>query len=127
MRVAIDQRAGVHCEELTYDAVNPQQIVDIIDRLDGSKHTLVSLDRGDGWQMCIGGGAVSFIVTRSSEDDQNFTLPNEDGTLEKEVELCVGGQYAEFSESIVVNKDLACQAMILFFDRKENELTWLLE
>ena len=124
MKLFIDSRVANRSSDIELECQGVEHAVAAVEKLNGCEHTLLSMERSDGWQLCVGGGGAGFIVTLSSVDDRNFTLLNPDGDDGNVVELCAGGQFAEYPRSIVVDKDEVSKAVVDFFLGKEMELNW---
>lgn len=124
MKLFIDDRFANLSNDIELECHGLEQAINALESLDGQKHTLLSIDRSDGWQLCVGGGAENFVVTLSSKDDDNFTLLNCSGNGDDFVELCAGGQFSDYPANIVVSKCEACSAIRDFFDRNEMRLSW---
>ncbi|WP_454254159.1 hypothetical protein [Pseudomonas sp. Marseille-Q8238] len=127
MKLVIDDRYENKNNDVVLDCCSSEQAIDALYKMDGRQHTLLVLERNDGWQLCIGGGGREFVVTLSSRSDENFTLlnPNEGG--EELVELCAGGQFAEFPREIVVDRELVGTVIHKFFNKEEGFLNWMLD
>lgn len=123
MKLFIDDRVGNRSRDVELEHCDFEQTIAVLGKLNGKEHTLVSIERDDGWQLCVGGGE-GFVVTLSSQCDENFTLLNPEGDSGEVVELCAGGQFSEFSRDIVVDETMAAKAICKFFSGEEMELSW---
>ncbi|MBO9166777.1 hypothetical protein [Rhizobium sp. L245/93] len=123
MQLNIDKREGVH--NLNIRVPDADEIVTLnwLSKLNGQQHTLISLERDDGWQVMVGGGPIYYIVTLGNADE-NLTLENSSGDEAKMVELCAGGQYGEYPESFCVDREQAANAVSLFFQGQEQQVGW---
>ena len=124
MKLTIDNRKankGSHTEHVnaTYDFANL-----LMNSLDGTNHTLLVLEREDKWQMMIGGGNERYVVTLSSQKDENYVLENLVANGKAEVELCAGGQVGYYPDNIVVDVCCAREAIGKFYSGLEAELAW---
>lgn len=124
MKLFIDDRVANRNSDVELECHGYEQAIAAVERLNGQGHTLVSIERVDGWQLCVGGGGSDFVVTLSSQCDENFTLLNPNGDDGSMVELCAGGQFSEFPRSVVVDKIEVYKAICSFFLGKEMELNW---
>jgi hypothetical protein len=124
MRFIFDNRVGNLNKDIVCEDCSVDKALMALNELDGERHTLLSLERPDGWQLCVGGGPKGFIVTLSSQSGKNLTLLNVFGNDEEAVELCAGGQFSDFPLSIVVDKDLVAKAIASFFEKNEKKLEW---
>jgi len=124
MKLIIDNRNKNQNTDLITNNSSKSNALNSLELLDGIKHTLLSLERADGWRMDIGGGDGNYIVSAVSSSTNCLTLINPDGDYTLLVELCAGGQYAEFPHNIVVTEILAKNAICNFFDKSENKLNW---
>ncbi len=120
MKLSIDNRVSNLNTDSLFFNIEKKEAFDYLEKLDGNHHTLLSLERNDGAIMLIGGGNEQYIVTVTCRDNILTLLANEVGT--DEIELCAGGQYANFPPQIVVEKNLAQTALNQFYDFKENTL-----
>lgn len=124
MKLFIDDRVANRSGDIELECHGYEQAIAALGRLNGQKHTLVSIERADGWQLCVGGGGADFVVTLSSQYDENFTLLNPSGDDGSVVELCAGGQFADFSRNVFVGEVEASKTIHNFFFGKEMELNW---
>ena len=124
MQLVIDEREGVHNQDLKIVNADRSAAINFLGRLDGRIHTLLVLERSDGSQLMVGGGCQHFVVT-FYDGKQNFTLRNPVGRDGVMVEVCAGGQYGEYSEAICVTRNEAGEAITLFFDGNENNANWI--
>lgn len=92
--------------------------------LDGVQHTLFSAQCNDKTLM-IGGGDKAFVVTLD-DDNVSKTLLNPIHDRYKMIELCAGGQYAEYPVSLVVEKPDAANALKCFYTNSQESLDWLI-
>ena len=77
MKLFIDDRVANRNSDVELECHGYEQAIAALGRLNGQEHTLVSIERVDGWQLCVGGGGgAGFVVTLSSQCDENFTLLN---------------------------------------------------
>ncbi|EJK84360.1 hypothetical protein G6L94_00725 [Agrobacterium rhizogenes] len=123
MRLITDTRNGVHNLDAEVPDADVNMALDWFSKLDGKRHTLMSLERKDGWQLMIGGGPLRYVVTLGNDID-NLTLENMSGNQSTMVELCAGGQYGDYPETICVNPEQAANAVSLFFLGLEQQLQW---
>ncbi|WFU04558.1 hypothetical protein QA648_27655 (plasmid) [Rhizobium sp. CB3171] len=123
MRLTADMRDGVHNLDVEILDANVNEALDWLSKLNGKQHTLLNLEREDGWQVMVGGGPIHYVVTLGNGDD-NLTLENPVGNQSTIVELCAGGQYGEYSETICVGQERAVNAVSLFFQGREREEQW---
>ncbi len=124
IKISFDKREGAHNNETVSENIQLEVAVRQVLKLDGKVHTLVMFDRNDGWQLMVGGGPDHYIVTLGGEDE-NLTLHNENGDGTKEVEICAGGQYGDFSEIICVDIEQSKLAVKAFFESTERDLDWI--
>ncbi|MBO9872940.1 hypothetical protein J7370_05980 [Xanthomonas sp. D-93] len=124
MIISIDSRNGTMNNENIFETEDFEKVFELVDRLDGNRHTLVSIEKSDGSQMLVGGGAGKYIVTMTSSDFKNFHLENGEkkGGL---VEICAGGQFGEYDKNMVVSIDLVKSAIKQFFGRTTPNLSWV--
>ena len=123
MILTIDNRIKNLNTDTVYDNGKLELALSLLDKLDGGKHTLLTIERNDGCLICVGGGDNGYIVTLSSKTGDNKTLYN-NNNQNNTIELCAGGQYADFPEDIVVDKDTASNTVRHFFFETEITLNW---
>lgn len=124
MKLYIDDRIANLGSDVELECQGHEEAIAALGMLNGQEHTLLSIERADGWQLCVGGGAGNFIVTLSSKDDDNFTLLNTNGDGGDFVELCAGGQFSDYPTNIVVGRAEASSAIRHFFSGKEMGVSW---
>lgn len=56
MRLTADRRNGVHNLDAEVPDADVNAALDWLSKLDGERHTLLSLERTDGRQLMVGGG-----------------------------------------------------------------------
>lgn len=123
MRLTADRRNGVHNLDAEVLDADVNAALDWLSRLDGKRHTLLSVERQDGLQLMVGGGPLRYVVTLGN-DIENLALENPRGNQFTMVELCAGGQYGDYPETICVNPEQAANAVSLFFLGLEQQLQW---
>ena len=123
MRLTIDSRDGVHNRDAVVFHAGEQVAMVWLSKLNGKQHTLLSLDRDDGWQLMVGGGPLHYVITLSDKS-QNLTFRNPSGDETVTVEVCAGGQYGDFPETFCANYEQAKNIISLFFQGKERQETW---
>lgn len=119
LRASIDNRTGNRTVEGFHENTTLETCRELLNSLDGRTRTLLSLDRHDGHALMIGGGPEGFVVVLTRPTGESFTLSNPDGSDDLQIELCAGGQYAGFPETIVVSVDTAEEAVENFFNTSE--------
>lgn len=124
MKLFIDKRSGVHNVETEVDKIDLHSTKEKFYLLDGNAVTLVMLERVDGWQLLIGGGPENFIVTLS-DDSTNLTFYNPKGNENNQIEICAGGQYGEYPETLCVSRDQVILVVEHFFENTERKLSWI--
>jgi hypothetical protein len=111
MRLTADARDGVHNVDVEISDANVNEALEWLLKLNGKQHTLLSLEREDGWRI-LGNG------------DDNLTLENPRGKQSTIIELCAGGQFGDYSETVCVGPERAVNAVSLFFEGREQEEQW---
>ncbi|WP_163836662.1 hypothetical protein [Spartinivicinus ruber] len=124
IKIIADKRCANINKDIACENKDIEQAVDLLNMLDGKQHTLLSIERHDGWELHIGGGPDWFIVTAVSSSGKNLTLLNLGGDDSDTIELCAGGQFADFPKSIVVGKEMAKDAVLNFYEENEKILDW---
>jgi hypothetical protein len=91
-----------------------EEVEAAIKRLDGKRHTIVTIDGTDRAHMAVGGGGDGqYIVYASFDNERFFTLKSAERSDSK-VLLLVGGQDGDYPKSIVVGLPLALAAAKTF-------------
>jgi hypothetical protein len=124
MKLIIDNRTGVYNQDDVIFNADEHKSLTSFYKLNGVQHTLLSLERPDGWQLMIGGGPDLFVIVLQWQT-QNFTLKNQKGNPSITVELCAGGQFGDFPESICTTPDQAKKVISLFFANQEKQEIWI--
>ncbi|MFH9069059.1 hypothetical protein [Streptomyces alboflavus] len=103
------------CREVRDPSV--AEIHELLDALDGSVCTELSISRGEESleYLGIGGGPQRFLVAGELESGELLQLQSESGEgREQEVVLDVGGQEGKFSQADLVDKEAARWAVEQF-------------
>lgn len=124
VKLTADFRKGVHNQETRLSFVDKDTALQWLLKLDGRVHTLLSLERQDGWQLMVGGGPSQYVITLS-DGSSNLTFCNSAGDGTKVVELCAGGQFGEFPQNICATYKQATEVVICFFDENERQESWI--
>lgn len=124
MKLVIDNQNRNLNDDIVINDCQKDKALDMSNMLDGHKHTLLSLERSDKSRLYVGGGADWCIVTCTTAKNENLTLVNLHGEEDETIELCAGGQFADFPKSIVVNKHMATKVIDSFFEDNESYLEW---
>lgn len=124
MQLIVDNREGIHSQEIKIAFVDKNAALDWLAKLDGSQHTLLSFERLDGWQLMVGEGPTQYIITLG-DGSSTLTFNNSAGDKTKVVELCAGGQFAEFPQSICATHQQATQVITSFLDGNERQENWI--
>ena len=72
----------------------------------------------------VGGSQLCYIVTLTNESE-SLTFRNTSGNEGIVVEVCAGGQYGNFPEIFCANFEKAKNIIVLFFQGKEMQETWV--
>ena len=124
MKISMDSREGAGNTEITGIHCKLDRALDWFQKLDGIKHTLISLDREDSSQMMIGGGPNEFVVSLS-KDDADHTLTNSQASGDTTSYICVGGQYGDFPDSMRNDSKATLTAIRTYFESAEDTLDWV--
>ena len=124
MQIVIDERDGVDNQDSTIVNVDKKTAISYLGRLDGQRHTLLIVERTDGTQLMVGGGEERFVVTLN-DGKQSLTLLNQAGREETVHEICAGGQYGEYPETICVTRNDTAKVIDLFFEGEEMQMDWV--
>jgi hypothetical protein len=123
MKLVLDNRTGPkNLNIITSDGSLADAHI-LAKRLDGSRHTLLSVQRAKDDTLMIGGGPKSFIISRTLPDGTSMTLIA-DLVATGRQEICVGGQFGDFHSRYVCDEKLMKQALIEYYDCKKGSLNW---
>lgn len=126
MDAKIDRRVGTLAEEELVRNVDVEKALELMCRLDGVQHTLLCLISDADRMMLIGGGADRFIVNRLDCGGASYTLIDVGGNISEAIEICAGGQFAEYPSNMAVGRKLVSDAIMWFFGDLANvkSLNW---
>ena len=124
MKLMLDNRISNHNTDSEFCNADINMALSLLASLDGRKHTLLALEREDGWSSNVGGGQDKYVITMTSSGGDNYTLINQLASAASTVELCAGGQFGDYPESIVVDSAAAEDALVKFYSGNEMELAW---
>ncbi len=124
MQAILDLRDGNFGEETVIDDINVDYVLSLLKELNGVTHTMLVLKRDDEVVLCIGGGSEYFVITMTNCNSDNLTLVKPSGSNNKVVEICAGGQFSDFPDTIAIDLNLAQQAVNNFFVGLEKEMIW---
>ena len=117
-----ERRIGEHDLGQRDDAVNLNAATLLIRSLDSAERTLVCFTRNDDWVLMVAGGPTKGVVSLVDPNGVSSTLAGEfDGPR---IDLCCGGQWADFDAKFVVSLEMAETAMDLFTQNAESTLVW---
>ena len=98
-----------------FNCADADHATDWLDRLDGKLYTMLSFEDLSGWTLMVGGGPELFVVVKSNSQGYSWTRTNASAEHGAPIELCAGGQPAEFERRIVCPRDQAVDAIREFF------------
>jgi hypothetical protein len=124
MQLIADNREGIHNQETKIASVDKDAALNWLAMLDGNQYTLLIFERKDGWQLMVGGGPAQYIITLG-DGASDLTFHNIAGDEAEIVELCAGGQFGEFPQSICATHEQAIQVVTKFFDGEERQENWI--
>ena len=124
MLLSSDNREGVSNVETQIADAAISQAMRALDSLDGHRHTLLSLVRPDNWCLMVGGGPTYFVATLGRDSD-NLTFHNTSVDQTARIELCAGGQHADFAARNCTDREGAAQLIEGFFAGRERDFTWV--
>ena len=124
MQLIADTRDGVYNQNNKLLCFDEKTALGWLSKLDGKQHTLLSLERDDGWQLMVGGGPFRYIITLGN-GVENLTFQNADGDDAIVVKLCAGGQFGEFPQTLCATHQQATQVILSFFIKKEQQESWV--
>ena len=119
-QICIDSRDGVVDHPATFECISLEQIISALKKLDGHKHTQVTLSSKQGpSSMCVAGGNDGRYVAHIAinVDEKFFILEEEsttDGEMKGEVKVVTGGQAGMFPASQCVSFDTAVRSAVYF-------------
>jgi hypothetical protein len=125
MKASLDNRIGTANEETFIDDITIDKAILLLRSLDGKKHTMLSLTRENKITLCIGGGNLFFIVTLINKSgDSKTLLKTANNTQNKMVEICAGGQFADFPDKFIVDFDVVKKVVENFYLGQEDKINW---
>lgn len=124
MQAIFDLRNGNFGEETVINDIEVDDALSLLKQLNGNTHTMLVLKRNDDVVLCIGGGRQYFVATMTDCNSENLTLIKPSENESKVVEICAGGQFSNFPDSIAIDLSLAQQAVSNFFVGLEKNMTW---
>jgi hypothetical protein len=104
-------------------------VIEQLDKLDQKKHTQLIIGLDDGYYM-TSGGLGRYVCTYTQGDNEaffNLVNPSTDNIKTEEIEVVTGGQAGLFPHKIVVDKDLALQALSYFVMHQQMDLSLIWE
>lgn len=125
MKVILDERNMNESVEKTHFNVDESEARLLLEKLNGREHTLISFYRADESVLMIGGGPDFYIINLASTDSHYYSLKNIENNSSGFIEICAGGQYADFTKDIVVSKSMADLAVKMFYMNEERSLEWI--
>lgn len=125
MKISIDERIKNNNFEKKYTSVPINEALLFLEKLNGKEHTLLSFYREDGAVLMAGGGPQFYIINLTSKDSHYYSLKNIEEANFGIIELCAGGQHADFSKNIVISKYFAEAAIKKFYSHEEQLLQWI--
>ncbi|HCT78196.1 MAG TPA: hypothetical protein DGG94_01535 [Micromonosporaceae bacterium] len=109
--VTIDNAEGFKGEKYAGDQISPILVEDLINKLDGEKHTLVTLTPGGEEHMAIGGDARVGLIVYETPDNLSFNnLLSSEPDSHETVSLVIGGQPGEYQRRYLVDARQAIAA-----------------
>ncbi len=96
-----------------------EDVICLVDILDGQKHTELIFDGDNGSALIIGGGEdrSKYVINYTVNiDEKIYILTNSDPVHESAVKLKTGGQVGIFSAKNIVAKSLAQDVALFFFE-----------
>ena len=94
----LDSRHENLSRSFMLDFKNLEELKGILQKLDGKRHTIISINH-DNQAFLIGGGPKNFIVTKTI-GDENTCLTSNTKKPEQEIEICAGGQFGHYPQNI---------------------------
>ncbi|WAI81048.1 MULTISPECIES: hypothetical protein [Achromobacter] len=101
-----------------------------LDQLDGAEFSSIAFVTEDETVMAVGGGADTFVVSITLDDDARiYTLIDPSRSEDHDEDVVVGGQSGSYQQYQCVSRELAAAA-ILYFQQEgapSPELKWVSE
>ncbi|MFF7055964.1 hypothetical protein ACFY89_04760 [Achromobacter spanius] len=101
-----------------------------LDQLDGAEFSSIAFVTEDETVMAVGGGAGTFVVSITLDDDARiYTLIDPSRSEDHDEDVVVGGQSGSYQQYQCVSRELAAAA-ILYFQQEgapSPELKWVSE
>ena len=106
-----------------------KDVEEAVRRLDGSRHTLMTVVLPSGKSLTIGGGPSRF-VTEVAEDERNRWAAVDPTAGEEPVDLRVGGSLADYPARLCVDMETVLSAVRAFISddgARSKSVTWSVE
>ena len=117
-----DRREGRKANLQSIKDASWQQVVKLLQQLDGNTFTEVLLQKGEA-TLSVAGGAEHYYVTHFTEDERSFVLSNVDqSNTDNVARLTVGGQPVELPMSRLVKLSDAIGYVRTFLENLEFDL-----
>lgn len=114
MEIIMDNWNGSFCKEEVCEASSPQEILEIVEKLDAKRHTLVNFFPSENDYLMIGGGDGKYVIT-GEENGVIFNLTNSKVQGTEKVALNTGGQLGLFEPKYIISKELAFKCVLQYF------------
>jgi len=115
MLASMDDLTNPPSSSIDVDCKNVAQAIGLVGRLDGKRHTMLNFDNGTGWCLTVAGGADFYVVVKSDSNQNSVTLVNEAPATTARMDLCCGGQLADFEPEVCCPKSLVVAALSEYF------------
>ena len=106
------------------------QALAALDQLDGAEFSSIAFVTEDETVMAVGGGADTFVVSITLDDDARiYTLIDPSRSEDHDQEVVVGGQAGSYQQYQCVDRDMA-KAALLHFQQEgapSPDLQWVSE
>lgn len=120
MRATIDKIEGVSASSIDLTNASIDNCIDLLKKLDGGTHTILSLQREDGSILYVGGGGHGYVVTITTDDGDNYIYESDSNATGDRL-VNTGGQFGRFSIRNVIRYVDAEKLVRLFFQKNELE------
>ncbi len=110
VNLSLDQWRGVYCHSIDTPSPSEDDVLAAIRTLDGKIHTLVFLEREEGYNLSIGGGPDLYICC--IEEFGEFLTLTDAGAGDKTIMLVTGGQVGHFQERNCMPRELVERAAL---------------
>ena len=127
-QVFLDQWEDQDCIEQQFDAPTAEVLRAAFDRLDGRRHTLLTLQGEGERHLAVGGGPDRFVVYMTEDNLCFYNLVTAVAADDQTESVVAGGQEGDYPSAQVITKSMAWEAVLTYFaSGTRSDQTWSLQ